>query len=139
MCVVRPGFDSTSPAFVRSTSQPGGREQWPACKKNTESGRDCVDTICADVCSSPTSCRLCLLGPVNTLFEIMYIYYRFIVHFPIGLDFLFITFLLHFFRSWTSSLSISSSAISASTLFNHVLLGLLPSTIYSIHFVIQSS
>ena len=67
----------------------------------------------------------------------IYIYYRFIVRFPIGLDFLFIIFLLNFFRSWTSSLSISSSAISASTLSNHVFLGLptglLPSTLYSIH------
>ena len=52
------------------------------------------------------------------------IYYRFIVRFPIRLDFLFITFLLHLFMSWTSSLSISSYAISASTLSNHVLLGL---------------
>ena len=42
----------------------------------------------------------------------------------IGLDFLFITFLLHFFLSWTSSLSISSSAISTSTLSNHVRLGI---------------
>ena len=25
-------------------------------------GRDCVDTICAYICSIPTSCRLCLLG-----------------------------------------------------------------------------
>ena len=50
------------------------------------------------------------------------IYYRFIVSFPIGLDFFFITFtfLLHFLVSWISSLSISSSAISASTLSNHV-------------------
>ena len=68
----------------------------------------------------------------------IYIYIRFIVHFPIGLDLLFITFSLHFFLSWTSSLSISSSAISASTHSNHVLLGLpiglLPSTINSIHF-----
>ena len=55
----------------------------------------------------------------------MYIYYRFIVHFPMGLEFLFITFLLHLLLSWTSSLSISSSAISASTLSNHVFLGLL--------------
>ena len=62
--------------------------------------------------------------------------------FPIGLDFLFITFLLHFFLSWTSSLSISSSAISAYTLSNHVLgrtTGRLPSTLYSIHFFTQSS
>ena len=76
---------------------------------------------------------------------ILYIYYRFIVRFLIGLDFLFITFtfLLHLLLSWTSSLSISSSAISASTLSNHVFLGLptglLPSTLYSIHFFTQSS
>ena len=43
-------------------------------------------------------------------------YYRFIVSFPIGLDFLFITLILHFLLSSTFSLSISSSAISASTL-----------------------
>ena len=53
------------------------------------------------------------------------------------------TFLLHLLLSWTSSLSISSSAISASTLSNHVFLGLptglLPSTLYSIHFFTQSS
>ena len=38
----------------------------------------------------------------------IYIYYRFIVRFPIGLDILFITltFLLHLLLSWTSSLSI---------------------------------
>ena len=69
---------------------------------------------------------------------VLYIYYRFIVHFLIVLDFLFITFSLHFFLLWTSSLSISSSAMSASTLCNHVLLGLpiglLPSTLNSIHF-----
>ena len=62
-----------------------------------------------------------------------YIYYRFIVRFPIGLDFLFTTFLLHFLLSWTSSLSISSSAISTSTLSNHVFhgirTGLLPSNL----------
>ena len=44
-----------------------------------------------------------------------YYYYQFIVRFPIWLDFLFITFLLHFFLSWTSSLSISNATISAST------------------------
>ena len=77
--------------------------------------------------------------------EHLYIYYRFIVRFPIGLDILFITFtfLLHLLLSWTSSLSISSSAIPASTLSNHVFLGLptglLPSTLYSIHFFTQSS
>ena len=64
---------------------------------------------------------------------------------PIGMDFLFITFtiFLHLLLSWTSSLSISSSAISTSTLSNHVFLGLptglLPSTLYSIHFFTQSS
>ena len=79
------------------------------------------------------------------LVHVIYIYYRFIVRFPIVLDFLFITstFLLHLLLSWTSSLSISSSAISASTLSNHVFLGhptdLLPSTLYSIHFFTQSS
>ena len=73
------------------------------------------------------------------------IYYWFIVRFPIGLDFLFITFtiLLHLLLSWTSSLSISSSAISDSTLSNHGFLGLptglLPSTLYTIHFFTQSS
>ena len=53
---------------------------------------------------------------------IIYIYYRFIARFPIGLDFLFITFtiLLHLLLSWTSSLSISSSAISTSTLSNRL-------------------
>ena len=70
-----------------------------------------------------------------------YICYRFIVRFPIRVDLLFITFFLHFCLLWTSSLSISSSPISDSTLFNHVLLGLptglLPSTLNSIHFFIQ--
>ena len=63
--------------------------------------------------------------------------------FPIGLDFLFKTFLLHFFLAWTSSLSISSSVISASTFSNRVLLGLptglLHSTLNSIYFFTQSS
>ena len=81
----------------------------------------------------------------NCFAEIRIIYYRFIVRFPIGLHFLFITFtfLLHLLLSWTSSLSISSSAISASTLSNHVFFGLptglLPSTLYSIHYFTQSS
>ena len=48
-------------------------------------------------------------------------YIIFIVRFPIGLVVLFITFFLHFFLSWTSSLSISSFAISTSTFSNHVL------------------
>ena len=79
----------------------------------------------------------------NQMKPTRYIYYRFIVRFPIGLDFLFIIFLLHFFLSWTSSLSISSSAISASTLSHHVFLGLptglLPSTLHSIYYFTQSS
>ena len=59
---------------------------------------------------------------------LIYIYYRFRVRFPIGLYFIFITFtfILHLLLSWTSSLSISGSAISASTLSNHVFLGLQP-------------
>ena len=73
----------------------------------------------------------------------LYNYYWFIVRYPIGLDFLFITFLLHLFLSWTSSLSISTSIISPSTFVNHVLLGLptslLPSTLNSIHLFTQSS
>ena len=88
-----------------------------------------------------------LIGLSNHLqiYIYIYIYYRFIVRFPIGLDFLFITFtfLLHFLLSWTSFLSISCSAISASTLSNHVFhglpTGLLPSTVDSIHFFTQSS
>ena len=50
----------------------------------------------------------------------------FIIRFPMGLDFLFITFCLHFFLSWMSSLSISSSAISASTLSDMSFLALQP-------------
>ena len=77
------------------------------------------------------------------LFLVFIIYYRFIVRFPIEMNFLFTTFHLHFFLSWTSSLLISSSAISASTVSNYALLdpptGLLPSTLYSIHFFTQSS
>ena len=75
--------------------------------------------------------------------KVNYYYYRFIVRFQMGLDFLFITFLLHFFLAWTDSLSISSSAISASTISNHVLfgltIGLLPPTLNSIHLFTQSS
>ena len=81
---------------------------------------------------------LCLLSIAAELRWSIFvdIYYRFIVRFPIGLDFLFIsfTFLLHLLLSWTSSLSITSSAISTFTLSNHVCLGLptglLPSTPY---------
>ena len=69
------------------------------------------------------------------ILNLVKIYYWCIVRFPIGLDFLFIpfTFLLHILLSWTSSLSISSLAISASKLSLHVFLvlltGLLPSTL----------
>ena len=63
-------------------------------------------------------------GVYIRIMRVYIIYYRFIVRFPIGLYFLFITFFLYFFLSWTSSLSISSFAISDSILYNHVLLGL---------------
>ena len=58
------------PRFCEEQSQPGGRERRPGCPKKRNpapisGGRDCVDTICADFCSSPTSCRLCLLGPTQ--------------------------------------------------------------------------
>ena len=83
-------------------------------------------------CKTDDSLTRCISDDGRHL-TIIYIYYRFIIHSPIGLDFLFITFLLHFLLSWTSSLSISSSAISTSTLSNHVFLGLptglLPSTL----------
>ena len=65
VCVVGSGFISTSPAFVRSrVSQVAGSDDRLAQK--TESGpisgdSDCVDTICADVCSIKISCMLCLL------------------------------------------------------------------------------
>ena len=52
---------------------------------------------------------------------LLYYYYRFMVHFPIGLDFLFIIFPHHFFMPCTSSLLISSSAISTSTLSNSLI------------------
>ena len=67
VCVVGPGFDSTSTVFVRSrASHAAGSNDRLAQKRNRApiyGGRDCVATICADVSSSPTSCRLCLLGP----------------------------------------------------------------------------
>ena len=64
VCVVGPGFDSTFPAFVRGrASQAAGSDGWLAKKRNRAPISGCVDTICADFCSSPTSCRLCLLGP----------------------------------------------------------------------------
>ena len=58
VCVVGSGFDSTFPAFVRSrASQAEGSEGRLAQKKDSM-GAGFVDTICADVCSSPTSCRV---------------------------------------------------------------------------------
>ena len=48
------------------------------------------------------------------------IYYRFIVRFTIGLELLFIPFLLKFFLAQMSSLSISSSATYSSTFSNHI-------------------
>ena len=66
VCVVGPGFDSTSPAFVRSrASQAVGSDDRLVPKTEwgpISGGRGCVETICADVCSIPTSCRLCLFG-----------------------------------------------------------------------------
>ena len=50
------------------------------------------------------------------------IYYRFIVRFTIGFEFLFTIFLLQFFLAQVSSLSMSSSAIYYSTLSNHIYL-----------------
>ena len=91
---------------------------------------------------TPNCCAFSLYNSgiiISTISFLGLIYYRFIVCLPIGLDLLFITFLLDFFLSWTS-LSISSSAMSV---YTHALLGLptgiLPSTLYSIHFVTQPS
>ena len=71
---------------------------------------------------------------VISIARVYHHYYGFIIRFPIVLDFIFITFRLHLFLS---SLSISRSAISASTLSNRVLFGLppglLPLTLISIH------
>ena len=52
------------------------------------------------------------------------IYYMFIVRFTIGLEVLFIQFLLQFFLAQMSSLSISSSATYSSTLSNHIYLSI---------------
>ena len=52
------------------------------------------------------------------------IYYRFIVQFTIGYEFLFIAFLLQFFLVQMSSLCISSSSIYYSTISNRVYLSL---------------
>ena len=62
LCVVRTGFYSTFPIFVRSrvsqAAVTNGR-----FAQNISGDRDAIDTICADVCSSPTSCMLCRFGP----------------------------------------------------------------------------
>ena len=55
---------------------------------------------------------------------ILLIYYRFIVWFSIGLEFLFIQFLLQFFLVHMSSLSISSSSTYSSTFSNHIYLSI---------------
>ena len=72
VCVVGPGIDSMSPDFVRSrASQAAGSDGRLAQKKRNRvpiSGdRDCVDTICADVCSIPTPCRLFLFGTLQRI------------------------------------------------------------------------
>ena len=66
VCVVGPGFDSTSPASVRSRASHAAGNDGRLAQK-TESGphlwgQGCVGTMCTDVCSIPTSCRLCLFG-----------------------------------------------------------------------------
>ena len=62
------------------------------------------------LCASCSSSQCCVMHDL---------YYRFIVRFPIGLDFLFITFtfLLHLLLSWISYLSDSDS------IFRRTLLG----------------
>ena len=73
VCVVGPGFDSSSPAFVRNRASQAAGSDGRLSQKNgigppsMGGGKDCVDTICADVGSIPTSCRLCLLGTSITL------------------------------------------------------------------------
>ena len=52
------------------------------------------------------------------------IYYRFIVRFTIGIEFLFIAFLLQFFLAHMCSLSISSSATYPSTFSYHIYLSI---------------
>ena len=58
------------------------------------------------------------------------IYYRFIVRFTIGLEFLFITLLLQFFVAQMSSLSMSWSAIYSSTFSNHIHLSVYILSVY---------
>ena len=52
------------------------------------------------------------------------VYYRFIVRFTIGLEFLFIQFHLEFFLAQMSSISISSSTTYSSTFSNHIYLSI---------------
>ena len=70
-----------------------------------------------------------------------YYYYWFIVRFPIGLDFLFITFILHLFLSW--AIFFVNLKFCHIRFYTLVLLdlptSLLPSTLNSIHFFTQSS
>ena len=65
VCVVGPAFDWTSPAFVMSRASQAARSDGRLAQKRNRAsipgGSDCVDTICADICSIPTSCSLCLL------------------------------------------------------------------------------
>ena len=61
--VVRPGFVSTPPAFMRSSaSHPAG----PLAQKNSKSGLQCwgreVSTV-INCCDSSTACRHCCLEP----------------------------------------------------------------------------
>ena len=51
MYVVRPGIDFTSSTFVRSRASHEAGSNGRLSQKKKESGRDCVDTNCADVCS----------------------------------------------------------------------------------------
>ena len=65
---VGPGFVSTYPAFMRSsTSHPAGPHDWLAQNGNRApiAGAAGVDTIAQglpDHCDSSTACRLCRLG-----------------------------------------------------------------------------
>ena len=70
-CVVRPGPDPTSHALVRNiASQATGSYNRLTKKRNRvpiSGGWGCENTICVDVCSSPTSCMLCLLRSLQTV------------------------------------------------------------------------
>ena len=68
--VVGLGFDSTSPTFVRSRASHAAGSDGRLAKKNKSGprfwGQGCVDTICTNVCSIQTSCRMCLFGTART-------------------------------------------------------------------------